>query len=316
VRGDPPTRRQARQEAPRGARGGATGGGIAGTVAFSFDPGQSPNPKATHQFCVEHTAPLIKERVHAVGRVAGTVEPSFVWPVEVADPITANEGATYTHEGSNFRLHNVVPSERVEPLPFDTTQVTHPANRSVPKHGDPCHPLARGGHAPAVTFEAIGFASNLGSQNGDVYTGISPTVRVGSGNGKGNPSAVAFKASHYTRGKDGAPSDVAAPLSADADKGDQDTLVAAPTLTSTNDPSRSPQATEVTQQVAAVHAATMAVRRLTPRECERLQGFPDDWTAIAYRGKPAADGPRYKALGNSMAVNVMRFIGERMRRVR
>ena len=55
-----------------------------------------------------------------------------------------------------------------------------------------------------------------------------------------------------------------------------------------------------------------AVRRLTPRECERLQGFPDDFTAIPHRGKPAADGPRYKALGNSMAVNVMRVIGERI----
>jgi DNA (cytosine-5)-methyltransferase 1 len=55
-----------------------------------------------------------------------------------------------------------------------------------------------------------------------------------------------------------------------------------------------------------------AVRRLTPRECERLQGFPDDFTAIPYRGKPAADGPRYKALGNSMAVNCMRWIGERI----
>lgn len=55
-----------------------------------------------------------------------------------------------------------------------------------------------------------------------------------------------------------------------------------------------------------------AVRRLTPRECERLQGFPDDFTAIPYRGKPAADGPRYKALGNSMAVNVMRVIGTRI----
>jgi DNA (cytosine-5)-methyltransferase 1 len=54
------------------------------------------------------------------------------------------------------------------------------------------------------------------------------------------------------------------------------------------------------------------VRRLTPRECERLQGFPDDYTAIPYRGKPAADGPRYKALGNSMAVPVMRWIGERI----
>jgi DNA (cytosine-5)-methyltransferase 1 len=62
----------------------------------------------------------------------------------------------------------------------------------------------------------------------------------------------------------------------------------------------------------------MAVRRLTPRECERLQGFPDDFTRIPYRGKPAdqyPDGPRYKALGNSMAVNVMRWIGERIQLV-
>lgn len=57
------------------------------------------------------------------------------------------------------------------------------------------------------------------------------------------------------------------------------------------------------------------VRRLTPRECERLQGFPDDWTRIPWRGKPAEecpDAPRYKAIGNSMAVPVMRWIGERI----
>lgn len=57
------------------------------------------------------------------------------------------------------------------------------------------------------------------------------------------------------------------------------------------------------------------VRRLTPRECERLQGFPDDWTVVPYRGKPAVDGPRYKAIGNSMAVPVMRWIGERIQKV-
>jgi DNA (cytosine-5)-methyltransferase 1 len=56
----------------------------------------------------------------------------------------------------------------------------------------------------------------------------------------------------------------------------------------------------------------MAVRRLTPRECERLQGFPDDYTLVEYRGRLAADGPRYKALGNSMAVPVMRWIGQRI----
>ena len=59
----------------------------------------------------------------------------------------------------------------------------------------------------------------------------------------------------------------------------------------------------------------MAVRRLTPVECERLQGFPDDYTAIKYRGKPAADGPRYRAMGNSMAVPVLRWIGKRIQMV-
>jgi len=63
------------------------------------------------------------------------------------------------------------------------------------------------------------------------------------------------------------------------------------------------------------YVASSAVRRLTPRECERLQGFPDDYTLIPYRGKLAADGPRYKALGNSMAVPVMRWIGERIAQV-
>lgn len=59
----------------------------------------------------------------------------------------------------------------------------------------------------------------------------------------------------------------------------------------------------------------VSVRRLTPVECERLQGFPDNHTMIGWRGKDAAecpDGPRYKAIGNSMAVPVMRWIGERI----
>jgi len=64
----------------------------------------------------------------------------------------------------------------------------------------------------------------------------------------------------------------------------------------------------------AVHAPEVAgaVRRLTPRECERLQGFEDDYTLIIWRGLPARDGPRYRALGNSMAVPVMAWIGERI----
>ena len=63
------------------------------------------------------------------------------------------------------------------------------------------------------------------------------------------------------------------------------------------------------------YVAASAVRRLTPRECERLQGFPDDYTLVPHRGRMMADGPRYKALGNSMAVPVMRWIGERIQMV-
>jgi DNA (cytosine-5)-methyltransferase 1 len=70
---------------------------------------------------------------------------------------------------------------------------------------------------------------------------------------------------------------------------------------------------QIAQPIAVLHS--MAIRRLTPKECERLQGFPDDWTKIPYRNKEAdqcPDGPRYKACGNSMAVPVMRWIGERI----
>jgi len=72
--------------------------------------------------------------------------------------------------------------------------------------------------------------------------------------------------------------------------------------------------------VASVRAASggssrtyVGVRRLTPTECERLQGFPDGYTLIDWRyGKPASDGPRYKALGNSMAVPVMAWLARRI----
>jgi DNA (cytosine-5)-methyltransferase 1 len=70
------------------------------------------------------------------------------------------------------------------------------------------------------------------------------------------------------------------------------------------------EARQVPQAVA--FRASALVRRLTPRECERLQGIPDDYTLIAYRGRPAADGNRYKALGNCMAVNCIRWLGERI----
>jgi DNA (cytosine-5)-methyltransferase 1 len=95
---------------------------------------------------------------------------------------------------------------------------------------------------------------------------------------KGSP--FIFKASYFTRGKDGAPSTVSPPLSADADKGDQDPIV-----------------------FDGVH-----VRRLTPLECERLQGFPDEYTSIPN----ATDTSRCRSLGNTMAVPCMAWLGRRI----
>lgn len=65
-------------------------------------------------------------------------------------------------------------------------------------------------------------------------------------------------------------------------------------------------------RAAGAQGNTLAVRRLTVEECEFLQGFPRGYTLIPYRSTPAADGPRYKALGNSMAVPVIRWIGQRL----
>ena len=86
-------------------------------------------------------------------------------------------------------------------------------------------------------------------------------------------------------------------------------------LGSETDPSYTLQAAH---SHAVYESSDSAVRRLTATECERLQGFPDNYTKIAWRGKISdycPDGPRYKAMGNSMAVPVMRWIGERINAV-
>ena len=253
-----------------------------------------------------------------------------------------------------------------DPIAFDSTQITNKDNRSDPQPGDPCHTLASAAHAPAIAFssrmrgddgrgyerpmqsseEIVGaidtvtrqcvaiqdvrgidkqqngsgvndegaaftldahatqgvcafqqrIARNGRGDTGDVAGALS--AQAGSvGQGDSAPCvALSFKPRHYTEKgyKDGAPNDVTGTLTSNAsDAGD-----------------------------CSPHVATgMMVRRLTPTECERLQGFPDGWTKIPKRdkttgciliGRYAADGPRYKALGNSMATNVMRWIGKRL----
>ncbi len=73
---------------------------------------------------------------------------------------------------------------------------------------------------------------------------------------------------------------------------------------------RNPSQVENSTCTAVQHGSR--VRRLMPIECERLQGFADGHTLVPYRGKPASDGPRYKAIGNSKAVPVVRWVGRRL----
>lgn len=200
---------------------------------------------------------------------------------------------------------------QVGAVAFDTQQITSKANRTRVEEGLPASTLAarskmmvafsakdhgadategpvanatgmphdgshaNGGGQIAVAFSMI--TANTGSNGLGISKEVAPTLD------QAQPAAVAFDAYNQTA------SDVSHPLRVGLGNGCGD---------------------EIQQTVQ-----NMQVRRLTPRECERLQGFPDDYTLIPYRGKPAADGPRYKALGNSMAVPVMAWIGKRMQMV-
>lgn len=168
------------------------------------------------------------------------------------------------------------------PVAFDTTQITSPQNGSNPKPGDPCHPLAAGAHAPAIAFHPT--QDPIVSTDGTTHC-------MGTGSSQGGATVAVAVA---LRGREGGATaelgdEVQNCLRASSGGGDKPHVLTA-----------------------------MQVRRLTPVECERLQGFPDGYTAIPWRGKPAdqcPDGPRYKALGNSWAVPNVRWIGQRIKAV-
>lgn len=197
----------------------------------------------------------------------------------------------------------------IVPVPFDTTQITSASNYSSPKAGDPCHPLAAGAHAPCIAFSAK-------DHGADAMSDLSPTLRAG-GHSKSHANAGVMPAVAFAlRGREGGAmpevegeGDRIGALRAASGGSSRDYVaMSAPELADT----LSVGANQTTGFPGDFCARGSAVRRLTPRECERLQGFPDDYTLIPYRKGMAADGPRYKALGNSMAVPVMAWIGRRI----
>jgi len=177
----------------------------------------------------------------------------------------------------------------------------------VGKPGDPAPNLTKGDK------HAIAFPTTMSGTQCAKTKNLSPAIC------SVNQTAIAFEPGIATR--EGNESRFVKELSPTLRKemGDNQVAVAVDCYNKTigeKSQSISSSASDINHTGGVINPADrMAVRRLTPKECERLQGFPDDHTMISWRNKPAdqcPDGPRYKALGNSMAVPCMAWIGKRI----
>lgn len=205
----------------------------------------------------------------------------------------------------------------LDALPFDTTQITSPQNGSSPHFGDPCHPLAATAHPPAAvcktvfaeqdysTYKESACVKALKSSGGTLGCGgdsivAEPLIFDARGNGDGQTSPT-MTGDHNGRVTDYtaiAAQQVGADLYNGTLTGDK-----AVTLTTATGQGGANTGPSVIEKIIR-----WIVRRLTPTECERLQGYPDGWTDLGEwidsKGKTHkdADTPRYKALGNSIAL--------------
>jgi site-specific DNA-cytosine methylase len=236
--------------------------------------------------------------------------------------------------------------DAAQPIPYDLYQITAPVNRQNRKPGDPCHTLARDNAAHAAVaiqdVRAVEKAQNGRGWNDDgsaytVDTHATQSVAVaiqgtvigrsetagpqGSGADDSGAMFTLTKTDVHAVAFGG---DIARTSQARHDSSpcaDRGMDVVAIGFQDDATPKAREEVSyclrsEAGGEGSCVMTPTMQVRRLTPVECERLQGFPDGYTNIPWRGKPESpDGPRYKALGNSMAVPVMRWIGERINEV-
>lgn len=190
---------------------------------------------------------------------------------------------------------------------FDTTQITSRLNRNHPKAGDPCHPLAAGAHAPAIAFALRRDPGGIGQGHNTNFV-TANTLRASDGHyGHSSP-----------RG-DGGDNLIAATLNSGGNSGGFRTepgehLIASGERARALTASMHKRHDEDTDTLIPAGG----VRRLTPLECERLQGFPDGWTCLCgegHRGSrfcKCSDSPRYRALGNAVTVNVAEWIGRRI----
>lgn len=157
----------------------------------------------------------------------------------------------------------------------------------------------------------VGFRAS--GQGGFIPSEVCPPITAADGGGAGVPTVMAF---HENQRGELTLNDTAGSLKVGGGKPGQGYPAIAFNLRG-REGGAMPEPTDVASLRASSGGSSrtyVGVRRLLPSEYEALQGFPKNYTAITYRGKPAADGPRYKALGNSFAVPVIRWIGERILR--
>lgn len=230
-----------------------------------------------------------------------------------APTLTCNHEAPIVVHGtqdpvvSRDRAHALGRNHGGENAVFDPNQITSPNNRSAPRP-EVCHTLPASSQPP-IAFSCKDFAADAGE--------VAPTLRS-MGHSSSHPNAGGQVAVCIT-------GEITHTLKAEGFDASEDgtgrgqPIVSCREVAQTLTSNYGKQPDNTNSEVGPnVVATTSAVRRLTPRECERLMGFPDDYTLIPWRGRPAhecPDGPRYKALGNSKAVPVVRWIGERIERV-
>ena len=230
----------------------------------------------------------------ASGGVAGGGSETFIaQPIALAEntigrkPENGGNHDGFTENGPMYTLNATGVHGVAQPIPLDMMNIrgrpsddgrANRIGRGYGEVGDPMFTITKSNHHAVA--QPIAFSRN--DDGRDATNDLAPTMRV-AGNA-GGMLAAAIGTDIYNGAITG---DVAVPLTNRSDgTGTGPTVMQA-----------------------------MAVRRLTPVECERLQGFPDNYTDIQHKGKATPDGPRYKALGNSMAVPVMAWIGKRIQEV-
>jgi DNA (cytosine-5)-methyltransferase 1 len=211
-------------------------------------------------------------------------------------PENGGNGDGFTDGGPMYTLNATGVHGVAQPIPLNTmTMQGRPSDdgrmgSGIGEPGDPCPTLTKA-HSHAVAQPlAYNIAPGKGALKDDIHVTDADATKTLDASGS-NPAMHQGGAA------------ILQPIGVDTYNGAETGQVSCTITADVGDPTHS--GPKVLQ--------AMAVRRLTPKECERLQGFGDNYTDIQPKGKPTPDGPRYKALGNSMAVPVMAWIGERIK---